>query len=136
MQGENLAGAILRGERGPDSAFFQIFGPFSGDGTNDGWRGIRTDRFMYARYKERPWVLYDLDKDPYQLRNLAGDDSAKALRQDLERRLAAWMEKTGDRWSYNWSHPVEDKGRLYRHQTFYTVGEYLAWAKNHPDHDN
>jgi hypothetical protein len=45
------------------------------------------------------------------------------------------MEKTGDSWSHNWSHPVEDSGRLYKHQTFRTVGEYLVWAKQHPDLD-
>jgi hypothetical protein len=28
---------------------------------------------------------------------------------------------------------VEDKGRLYRHETFYTVADYLAWAKQHPE---
>jgi hypothetical protein len=28
---------------------------------------------------------------------------------------------------------VEDKGRLYNHGTFYTVAEYLEWAKSHPE---
>jgi hypothetical protein len=47
----------------------------------------------------------------------------------MEQRLKKWMEKTGDSWSVNWSHPVEDAGRLYRHRTFYTVQEYLDWAR-------
>jgi hypothetical protein len=135
MQGENLAPAILSGKRGPDSAFFQIFGPFAGDGTSDGWRGVRTGQHMYARYKDKPWVLYDLEKDPFERNNLAGYPSAKSVQGEMERRLARWMEKTGDSWSYNWSHPVEDAGRLYRYETFYTVSEYLDWAKKHPDLD-
>jgi arylsulfatase A-like enzyme len=135
MQGENLAPAFLNGARGPDSAFFQIFGPFAGDGTPDGWRGVRTERYMYARFRERPWVLYDLSRDPFQMKNLANEDSARGVRQEMERRLAAWMEKTGDNWAYNWTHPVEDKGRLYRHRTFRSVSEYLAWARQHPDLD-
>ena len=31
-------------DRGPDSAFFQIFVPFAGDGTPRPWRGVRTER--------------------------------------------------------------------------------------------
>ena len=30
---------------------------------------------------------------------------------------------------------VEDKGRLYRHQNFYSVDDYMVWAKQHPDLD-
>jgi arylsulfatase A-like enzyme len=135
MQGEDLTPALLQGRKGPDSAFFQIFGPFAGDGTQAGWRGVRTEHHMYARYRDRAWVLYDLDKDPYQLRNLAGEPAARSLQADLDRRLTQWMEQTGDSWSNNWSHPVEDQGRLYGNQTFYSVAEYLAWARAHPEQD-
>ena len=117
----------------PDSAFFQIFGPYQGDGTEDGWRGIRTQQYMYARFRNRPWVLYDLQKDPHQKQNLAGERSAASIQAEMEKRLSQWMERTGDSWSYNWSHLVEDKGRLYRHKTFYTVKEYLKWAAEHPE---
>jgi arylsulfatase A-like enzyme len=136
MQGSDLAPVVTgaRGE-GPDSAFFQIFGPYEGDGTEDGWRGVRTRRYMYARFRSKPWVLYDLEADPYEMKNLAGEPSAASVQGDMEKRLAAWMRKTGDSWDYNWSDLVEDKGRLYRHQTFYTVGEYLEWAKAHPAAD-
>jgi arylsulfatase A-like enzyme len=136
MQGSDLA-PVVTGARseGPDSAFFQIFGPYEGDGTEDGWRGVRTRRYMYARFRSKPWVLYDLEADPYEMKNLAGEPSAASVQGDMEKRLAAWMRKTGDSWDYNWSHLVEDKGRLYRHQTFYTVGEYLEWAKAHPAAD-
>ena len=49
------------------------------------------------------------------------------------RRLVAWMRKAGDSWDFNWSQPVEEKGRLYRHRAFYTVGEYLQWASSHTE---
>ncbi|MEX2263768.1 MAG: sulfatase [Bryobacteraceae bacterium] len=134
LQGSDLAPVAL-GEKpeGPDSAFFQIFGPYQGDGTDAGWRGVRTRRYMYARYRERPWVLYDLEQDPYQMKNLAAESSASAVRAEMENQLTAWMERTGDSWDYNWSHLVEDKGRLYRFGTFHTVDEYLKWETEHPD---
>lgn len=132
MQGTDLSGVVLGSKSaGPDSAFFQIFGPYQGDGTEDGWRGVRTHRHMYARYESKPWVLYDLEKDPFQMRNLVNDPSAKALLGDMERRLGQWMSRTGDSWKYNWHAPVEDNGRLYKQETtFYTVDEYLA---KHPE---
>jgi arylsulfatase A-like enzyme len=136
MQGRDLSKVIVEGKgKGPDSAFFQIFGPFAGDGTDGGWRGVRTARYMYARYEDKPWCLYDLQEDPHQLHNLAGKPEAARIQAALERRLARWMKETGDSWSFNWKHAVEDAGRLYKHKTFYSVGEYLEWAKHHPELD-
>ena len=134
MQGSDLSGVVLgKTDRGPDSAFLQIFGPFAGDGTAHAWRGVRTQHHLYARTKTGPWLLYDLDKDPDELKNLADDPGSAAVRKELEARLEKWMEHMGDSWRFNWEVPVEDKGRLYRFETFYTIDEYLKWATAHPD---
>jgi arylsulfatase A-like enzyme len=134
MQGTDLSGLVLgMSDWGPDSAYFQIFVPFAGDGTPNPWRGVRTDRHMYARTEAGLWVLYDLKVDPYELKNLADDPPQTALREGLESKLAGWMKRTGDSWALNSTAPVEDKGRLYRSETFTTIGEYLDWAARHPD---
>jgi arylsulfatase A-like enzyme len=134
MQGTDLSGVVLgKTERGPDSAFFQIFVPFAGDGTPHPWRGVRTPRYMYARTEKEPWVLYDLEKDPEELHNLAQDPAAEPVRKELEARLAKWMQDTGDSWRFDSDLPVEDKGRLYRFETFYTIEEYVKWAEKHPE---
>ncbi len=136
MQGADLSRVLTEERSGaPDSAFFQIFGPYQGDGTEDGWRGVRTHRYMYARFEQKPWVLYDLEKDPDELHNLVEEPGSAALVKDMEARLGKWMERTKDSWSNDWHHLVEDGGRLYRGETFYTVDEYLAWAKSHPEFD-
>jgi arylsulfatase A-like enzyme len=134
MQGADLS-RVITGEvaDGPESAFFQIFGPFHGDRTEGAWRGVRTKRYMYARFEEKPWVLYDLRTDPYEMTNLAGKPEAEKIQKDMDAKLAAWMKKTGDSWKYDWTEPVEDAGRLYKHATFYSVDEYLKWAKEHPE---
>lgn len=132
MQGADLS-SVLTGKRrtkAPESAFFQIFGPYKGDGTEAGWRGVRTERYMYARYESRPWVLYDLKRDPYETRNLVSDPVSKPLLEDMDQRLTKWMERTGDSWAQNWRVPVEDNGRLHRHKAFYTVDEYLQWERS------
>ncbi len=134
MQGTNLSGVLLGTEDGaPGSAFFQIFVPFAGDGTPHPWRGVRTERYMYARTESEPWVLYDLKNDPFEQHNLAHDPTQNEVRTRLERTLASWMERTGDSWAFNSMAPVEDKGRLYRFETFYTIEDYLQWAKEHPE---
>lgn len=130
MQGSDLSRVILEQEGdGPSSAYFQIFGPFAGDAVPAGWRGVRTRRYMYARFQHRPWLLFDLEKDPFQLENLAEDPGAGELRREMEALLAGWMRRTGDSWAFNWSEPVEEGGRLYRWRAFYTVQEYLEYAR-------
>ena len=134
MQGSDLSGVMLgTTDRGPDSAFFQIFVPFGGDTTPHPWRGIRTDRHMYARTQEGPWLLYDLEHDPFEMKNLALDPAHAELRDRMDARLAGWMEKTGDSWANDSMSTVEDNGRLYRFQAFTTIREYLDWAAKHPD---
>ncbi|HEY3838503.1 MAG TPA: sulfatase [Bryobacteraceae bacterium] len=126
MQGTDLSRVILGESReAPDSAFFQIFGPFQGDGTEDGWRGVRTHRYMYARFESKPWVLYDLEKDSYEMKNLVDDPAAAGLLKEMDGRVNAWMQRIGDSWRLDWHELVEDKGRLYTGGTYYSVEEYL-----------
>lgn len=126
MQGTDLSRIVLGQQReGPASAYFQIFGPFAPDSVPAGWRGVRTHRCMYARFRHGPWLLFDLEKDPFELKNLAEDPGAGDLRREMDALLAAWMRRTGDSWAFDWTERVEEGGRLYRDRAFYTVEEYL-----------
>lgn len=134
MQGTDMSGvATGKQDRSPESAFFQIFGPYHSGNVPAGWRGIRTERYMYARWETGPWVLYDLKNDPYELHNMVGDASAHSVMDDLDAKLTEQMRRVGDSWSLDWTAPVEDDGRLINYRTFYTVDEYLAWAAKHPN---
>ena len=49
------------------------------------------------RFLKRPAVeLYDVEKDPWELENLAGRPDLAPVRRDLEDRLRAWMQQQGD----------------------------------------
>jgi arylsulfatase A-like enzyme len=134
MQGTDLSGVLLgTDENGPESAFFQIFVPFAGDVSPLPWRGVRTANTMYARTENGPWLLYDLDADPYEQANLVDDPAHAALRDQMEDLVVSWMKRVGDSWANDSMATVEDKGRLYRFGTFYTIQEYLDWAKEHPE---
>jgi N-acetylglucosamine-6-sulfatase len=65
-------------------------------------RAIRTEGWKFIRYPTggpAPYryaaELYDLQKDPLEMRNLAGDPAHKARRMDLERRLAELAAAAG-----------------------------------------
>jgi arylsulfatase A-like enzyme len=62
------------------------------------WRGLRTRRYKYARFQDKPWVLYDLDKDPYELDNLVDRASSAHLVAQFDNEIRAFMRRTGDRW--------------------------------------
>ena len=134
MQGTDQSAIVTgKAEKGPDAVYFQIFGPYHAGGVPDAWRGIRTERYMYARFQKGPWLLYDLERDPYEMKNLVGDSSVTAVMNELDKQLLAWMRRTGDSWSLDWTTPVDDDARLYRYRTFYTVAEYLEWAAKYPN---
>jgi len=123
MQGADLS-PILKGKDapGPESAFIMGGGP-AGEGEdkepevdgNDGaqakrgakkgakshgWRGVRTQRYTYAKTHEgnglKPWLLYDNQKDPHQMSNLVEDPAYADTRKELDAMLRAWMKRVGE----------------------------------------
>jgi hypothetical protein len=133
MQGTDLSGVALgQTAAGPAAVLLQIFVPYAGVATPRPWRGLRTRHDLYARTEDGPWLLYDLAEDPYELKNLIHDPPF-AIGELVDVELALWMRLTGDSWIFNSMAPVEDKGRLYRFGTFYTIREYLDWESKHPE---
>ena len=96
---------LFRRRPGPcnESVFLTIGGPDvkSGASPNIGWRGIRTERYTYAwaRGNERPWILYDNEKDPYQMHNLVKDPGYQPLLKSMNERLVKQLKDTGDSWA-------------------------------------
>jgi len=67
----------------------------------DVWKKIgESDPAAAARarfYQHRPAEeLYDLERDPYELKNLAGEASLLAIKAALKKELEAWMGQQGD----------------------------------------
>jgi arylsulfatase A-like enzyme len=55
-------------------------------------RTIRTRRWKLNRYDRGNVELYDLERDPDEVRNLAAEPSLASLRKQLEERLDAWRK--------------------------------------------
>ncbi len=64
------------------------------------FRGARTDQYTYAVNENGRWVLYDNLADPYQMKNLVDDVRHKELMDGFDAQIKAWMQHTGDPFSY------------------------------------
>ena len=64
------------------------------------FRGIRTEKCTYAKDLNGPWLLYDNEKDPYQLNNLVGKKEYESLQKELEMQLQKMLDVRGDKFLY------------------------------------
>ncbi|HZJ01807.1 MAG TPA: sulfatase/phosphatase domain-containing protein [Gemmatimonadaceae bacterium] len=91
MQGESIV-PLLKGstpKNWRDAIYYQYF-------EYPGWHavrrqyGVRTQRYKLIHYYEvGEWELFDLDKDPEELRNVVRDKSYTTVRKNLALKLAA-----------------------------------------------
>ncbi len=104
VQGHSLAHVVTGMEGGalPDSVYLMNMGTGWPDRPRwvGLWRGVRTERWVYARWwhnqDEHEPVLFDHQTDPYELNNLAGNPKFADVQQQMEARLKKWMADTGD----------------------------------------
>ena len=97
IEGEDLSPLIRGGPEQPDrAALYMGVAPFAGSGFNKEYRAIRTGQSTYIRDLQGPWLLFDDEKDPYQLKNLVAAPEYATLRRQLDDRLQATLRKIGD----------------------------------------
>jgi arylsulfatase A-like enzyme len=82
------------------------------------YRGIRTKRYTYVRDLKGPWLLYDNEKDPYQLNNLCDSAEHGKLQKNLDAILSEKLKQTNDDflpgWEYikKWGYEVDQSGTV------------------------
>lgn len=109
--GRNYA-PYLRGEAPAptDAALIASYAPFGQWHRANGgreFRGVRTRRYTYARsLVDGPWLLYDNDRDPYQLNNLIDDADHAALRDELEALMWTLLNEFDDTFEHG-DHYIE-----------------------------
>lgn len=83
----------------PDSAFLQSVVPTGhGNSVDRPWRGIVTrDGWKYVCFEGIPWLMFNLNEDPYEQMNLAHNSVYKHIRKSLNDRLGEWIVQTEDR---------------------------------------
>ena len=103
-------GQYVRGESHPK------FGPTWAGGRE--YRGIRTKRYTYVRDLKGPWLLYDNEKDPYQLDNRANKPQYAELQKKLDDILSQKLKETNDQflpgaeYIKKWGYTVDQTGSI------------------------
>jgi len=80
----------------PSSVFLNEYVSFDQARAYQPWRGVRTERYTYARWLQGGTLLYDTANDPYQLRNLALEPGHEVLLAEMEAELQGWLERLDD----------------------------------------
>ena len=102
VQGKNFA-PYLSGKDADfdvDAVILECISPFGEYDRAAGgreYRGLRTKRYTYARDLNGPWLLYDNEKDPYQLKNLIDTAEYRETAEKLDKRLTELLEERGDK---------------------------------------
>jgi arylsulfatase A-like enzyme len=104
MEGHDYSGCRLEGrptDGVPDSAFLQSVIPTGhGHSIDRPWRGVVTrDGWKYVVLEGQPWLLFNLNDDPYEQANLAFDLGYRRQRRRLQGLLADWIIATDDAFS-------------------------------------
>jgi arylsulfatase A-like enzyme len=94
MQGESLKDALLTGDTSmlSKSRFFYFD---KQEGKPYPVRGVVTKRFKYTDYK-RDQILYDLQRHPNEVQNLAKDFHYQGIAKALKNRLLQWRKSFRD----------------------------------------
>jgi len=88
LDGRSLA-PLLRGEPAPDEG--EAVSEYSSEGVCAPSRMVRRGRYKYIYTLGLPPLLFDLESDPKELRNLAGQPAVRVVEAELHRRaLADW----------------------------------------------
>ena len=97
VEGRDLSPAV-RGEpcAGNESACTMCIAPFA-EYRGAPWRGVRTERYSYARWLDGRGILYDTLADPDQLHNRYRQSDWRGLKRDLEDLLQQHLAQRGDR---------------------------------------
>ncbi len=114
-------------------ACYQPFGQFPLNKGCKAYRGIRTERYTYARTHDGPWLLYDNQEDPLQNENLVDRPECQTLQQQMERQLDHLLAELNDEFL---------PGGEYMRRWGYTCDEtgtpphtWELYPKDHPPHE-
>ncbi|XP_043280801.1 N-sulphoglucosamine sulphohydrolase [Venturia canescens] len=77
---------------------------------------LRWKKTLKQYYNRSEWELYDLKKDPEELKNLAETSAAQEIFQILKKRLFEWQKSTNDPWLCAPRGVLESHGRDPRNQ--------------------
>lgn len=93
---------VLRGEKkdGVKGTLIECVMPFHEWNRKAGgkeYRAVRTKRYTYACDLQGPWLLFDNQKDPYQMHNLVNQKKAAGIQRKLDKLLYKLLNRRNDK---------------------------------------
>jgi len=122
VEGTDLSG-VIRGTKGVNREGVLLtcpspFGQWNRKKGGREYRGIRTRRYTYVRDLNGPWLLFDNQNDPFQMKNLCFDSRYAPLRKQLDEQLVALLQEThdeflpGSQYIAKWGYRVDETGTV------------------------
>jgi arylsulfatase A-like enzyme len=122
VEGQDFS-SHLRGKKTDDDAgallaCYAPFGEWTREQGGREYRGVRTARFTYVRDLHGPWLMYDNERDPYQLENLCGRSEYAERQARLDALLARKLKEThdvflpGDAYVRQWGYTTDKTGTV------------------------
>lgn len=102
MEGTDYSSPHVRGgapiKNAPTTAYLTSGTPTKhADSIDRPWRGVLSqDGWKYVIFENTPWLLFNLNEDPYEFVNLAHNSRYAKKRLELQSELEQWIERTGD----------------------------------------
>ncbi len=100
VEGRDFSAHLLGKADAPrDAALIACPAPFGQWTRKQGgreYRGLRTARHTFVRDLEGPWLLFDNESDPFQMKNLAGLPEAAGLQSALDAKLKKMLADAHD----------------------------------------
>lgn len=101
-EGKDLSDCIFGRADTEEGALMMCTGPTAVFGDGNEWRAWRTKRYTYAVFKsDGQELLFDNEKDPYQMRNLMGQPDYERIGAELKAAMYRKMEEIGDTFEHN-----------------------------------
>lgn len=100
VEGKDFS-AILKGKKKNDVSYtlvscVQPFGQWTRKRGGKEYRGVMTEKYTYVRDLNGPWLLFDREKDPFQMNNLVGKKELYQLESKLDKMLSHELKKRKD----------------------------------------
>jgi arylsulfatase A-like enzyme len=100
VEGKDFSKDIISGKDiSSDAALIMLPVPFHEWRFSNGgreYRGIRTQRYTYAKDLNGPWLLYDNQADPFQMNNLVGKAGFENLQDQMDQLLQKKLAERKD----------------------------------------
>jgi hypothetical protein len=61
------------------------------------YRGVRTKQYTYVRDLDGPWLLFDNQKDKFQMNNFVNKPEYDDIQEYLDERLNSLLQKLNDK---------------------------------------